>query len=53
MPYKEEETETVLPSRGVRGLLERPKGFGTEPQALSGTPLGFWNRASGSPWNAR
>ena len=45
---------------GVRGALERPSvalgtrfsANGTAPWA-SGTPLGSWNRASGSIWNAR
>ena len=52
MPYKEEETETVLPSRGARGLLERAPALlelleralaqMERPRAL-GTPARLWN----------
>ena len=63
MPYKEEETETVLPFRGgfrrgswnarraleqsLRLYLERPWASGTEPPALPGTRVS----AFGTTWN--
>ena len=55
MPYKEEETETVLPFRGGfrRGSWNARRALEQSLRLYLERPSGSWNRASGSPWNAR
>ena len=51
MPYKEEETETVLPFRGGfrRGTWNARRAFGTELPALSGTRVSAFGTTRNSP----